>query len=137
MSTSSPPPGDGDVRHGRLRFAGPLIRATRAFAAAGFPITWRSPAHGTFDIHGVDAAVVHVEMTGGSLLLAVYVDAGDEPAARHLGSARLGPSDGDTATVYTELPLTPSTGDADVRRAVSALLGALRTRSSDSVSRAG
>ncbi len=113
-------------RHARLSFAGPRARACRIFAALGLPITWRPPDAGAFTMPEPAPAVVHVEATAGSLLLMVLVDNRDKPTARALGDARLGPCDGDTAAVFTEILLTPALSEADVRRAVRTLVTALR-----------
>jgi hypothetical protein len=107
-----------------LSSAGPLARACRLFAALGLPITWHRPAAGTFAL-AEPPATVHVEVTAGSLLLVVLVDdrAASTAAA---GDARLGPRDGDTAAVFTELALTPGLAAAGVRAALDALVTALR-----------
>jgi hypothetical protein len=107
-----------------LSSAGPLARACRLFAALDLPITWHQPAAGSFALPE-PPATVHVEVTAGSLLLVVLVEdrAASTAAA---GDARLGPRDGDTAAVFTELALTPALAAADVRAALSALVSAVR-----------
>jgi hypothetical protein len=107
-----------------LSSAGPLARACRLFAALGLPITWHRPAAGSFALPD-PRADVHIEVTAGSLLLVVLVE--DRAASTAApGDARLGPRDGDTAAVFTELALTPALAAADVRAALSALVSAVR-----------
>lgn len=105
-----------------------LSHADRLFAALGLPIAWREPGAGTFAMTGPAPVTVHVEATAGSLLLVVLVDDRAALSPRGAGSARLGPRDGDTAAVFTELALTPDLDAAAVRTALSALVTAVRQR---------
>jgi hypothetical protein len=105
-----------------------LSHADLLFAALGLPITWREPGAGTFAMPGPAPATVHVEATAGTLLLVILVDERATPTARSAGGARLGPRDGDTAAVFTELALTPTLDAADVQAALAALLTAVRQR---------
>jgi hypothetical protein len=115
-------------RNAQLRFAGPVVRACRVFAALGLPITWHQPGSGTIDVPGPDAATVQVETTAGSLLLAVLVPPSAVPPIRALGAARVGPRDGETVTIFVEILFAAASDEAEVRRAIETLRAALRLR---------
>jgi hypothetical protein len=118
----------GAVSGTEMVTADALSHADQLFADLGLPIAWREPGAGTFAMAGPAPATVHVEAIAGSLLLVILVDERATPTARNAGGARLGPRDGDTAAVFTELALTPSLDAADVQAALAALVTAVRQR---------